>query len=97
AEVQDYPAMAGDLAEVIANLGGKVDLLGHSMGGKTAMQLALTKGALIRRLIVADIAPVRYNHDQTQHIHAMRALDLTGLTSRGEADRRLQALIDDPA
>ncbi|MBJ2151333.1 alpha/beta fold hydrolase [Paracoccus sp. IB05] len=97
AGIQDYPSMAGDLAEVIESLGGKVDLLGHSMGGKAAMQLALTKAALIRRLIVADIAPVAYTHDQSPHIHAMRGLDLTGLTSRGEADRRLQALVDDPA
>ncbi len=97
AGVQDYPAMAGDIAEVIESLGGRVDLLGHSMGGKAAMQLALTQGGLIRRLVVADIAPVAYDHDQSRHIHAMRALDLTGLTSRGEADRRLAALVDDPS
>ena len=94
---QSYPDMAGDIAEVIQSLGGKVDLLGHSMGGKASMQLALTQGALIRRLIVADIAPVAYRHDQSQYAQAMRALDLTGLSSRGEADRRLTALIDDPA
>ncbi|WP_112312134.1 alpha/beta fold hydrolase [Pseudogemmobacter bohemicus] len=97
AEIQDYPAMAADLAGVIESLGGRVDLMGHSMGGKAAMQLALTRGDLIRRLIVADIAPVAYNHDQSQHIHAMRALDLTGLTTRGEADRRLSALVEDPS
>ena len=97
---QSYGDMAGDLAEVIRPL-GQVDLLGHSMGGKAAMQLALTHsefngGALIRRLVVADIAPVAYGHDQSPHIHAMRALDLTGVTTRGEADRRLQASIPDP-
>ena len=92
---QSYPEMAADLAEVIATLGGKADLLGHSMGGKTAMQLALTQGDLIRKLVVADIAPVAYSHDQSHHARAMHALDLSGLTSRGEADRRLSALIDD--
>lgn len=92
---QSYPEMAADLAEVIATLGGKADLLGHSMGGKTAMQLALTQGALIRKLVVADIAPVAYSHDQSHHARAMQALDLSGLTSRGEADRRLSALIED--
>ena len=92
-----YPDMAADLAEVIENLGGKADLLGHSMGGKAAMQLALTHGPLIRRLVVADVAPVAYRHDQTQYITAMRSLDLTNLTSRGEADRRLTAVLDDPA
>ena len=94
-DVHGYPEMATDLAEVITDLGGNADLLGHSMGGKAAMHMALTHGALLRRLIVADIAPVAYSHDQTRHIHAMRALDLTGLTSRSQADDRLSALIDD--
>lgn len=100
-DAQDYPAMAADVAEVIDSLiatrGGKVDLLGHSMGGKAAMQLALTRGGLIRRLVIADIAPVAYQHDQNQYIHAMRGLDLAGLTTRGEADRRLATVLDDPS
>ena len=91
-----YPEMAADLAEVIGSLRGPVDLLGHSMGGKAAMHLALTAGHLVRRLVVADIAPVPYAHDQSQHIHAMRALDLGGVTTRGEADRRLAATVEDP-
>lgn len=90
-----YPDLAADLAEVARHLGPPIDLLGHSMGGKAAMQLALTEPALIRRLIVADIAPVAYAHDQTRHIDAMRALDLTGVTTRGEADRRLSAHVED--
>ncbi|MFE3838484.1 alpha/beta fold hydrolase [Pseudogemmobacter sonorensis] len=96
---QGYADMAGDLAEVIESLGGTADLLGHSMGGKAAMQLALTEGdnARIRRLVVADIAPVAYAHDQSQYARAMRGLDLGGLTSRGEADRRLAGGVDDPA
>jgi len=93
--VHGYPEMASDLAEVINSLGGRADLLGHSMGGKAAMQLALTDGALLRRLIVADIAPVAYSHDQTRHVIAMRSLDLTGVTTRAEADRRLSQTIDD--
>ena len=97
AATQSYPDMAADLAEVIRAHGGRVDVLGHSMGGKAAMQLALTEGALVRRLVVADIAPVAYAHDQTPHITAMRGLDLTDLTSRSEADRRLSATIADPS
>ena len=93
---QSYPEMAEDLAQVIRELGGQADLIGHSMGGKAAMVLALTNGALIRRLVVADIAPVGYGHDQTHHIKAMRALSCEGLTSRSEADRRLSAHIADP-
>ena len=95
---QSYADMAGDLAEVIGTLGGHVDLLGHSMGGKTAMQLALTQGALIRRLIVGDIAPYAYSHDQSHHARAMMAMDLTDLHDRREADRRLElAGVDDAA
>ena len=93
---QGYPEMAEDLAEVIAGLGGEADLLGHSMGGKAAMQLALTGGAPIRRLVVADIAPVAYTHDQSHHARAMMALDLSGVTTRGEADRRLATVVEDP-
>lgn len=91
-----YPDLAADLAEVIATLGGTADVLGHSMGGKASMVLALTHPDLVRRLVVADIAPVAYAHDQNRHIAAMRALDLTGLASRGEADRRMAALVEDP-
>jgi esterase len=92
-----YQDMAADLAEVIAAHGGQMDVMGHSMGGKAAMQLALSHGAMVKRLIVADIAPVAYSHDQSGHIHAMRALDLTDLTARSEADTRLATLMDDPA
>lgn len=93
---QSYPEMAADLAEVIGSLGTEADLLGHSMGGKAAMQLALTGDAAIRRLVVADIAPVAYAHDQSHHARAMMALDLAGVATRGEADRRLAAVVEDP-
>lgn len=96
-ETQSYPEMAGDLAEVIESLGGRADLLGHSMGGKAAMMLALTRPDLLRRLIVADIAPVAYSHDQTRHARAMRAVDLTAVTTRADADAALARAVDDPA
>lgn len=90
-----YDDLAADLAEVIRAHGGQADVLGHSMGGKAAMQLALTQGSLLRRLIVADIAPVTYGHSQAHLIDAMQALPLRGLTSRGEADRLLADAIPD--
>lgn len=94
---QSYPDMAADLAEVIESLGSPVDLLGHSMGGKAAMQLALTRPDLLRRLIVADIAPVAYSHDQTRNARAMADLDLSRISTRAEADAALAARIDDTA
>jgi pimeloyl-ACP methyl ester carboxylesterase len=91
-----YADLAADLAAVIARHGqGPLDVVGHSMGGKAAMQLALTQGGLVRRLIVADIAPVAYDHSQNHLIDAMEALDLTGITSRGEADRALASAVPD--
>ena len=94
---QSYPDMAADLADVIESLGAPVDLLGHSMGGKAAMQLALTRPDLIRRLVVADIAPVAYSHDQTRNAQAMASIDLSRITTRAEADAALAGQIDDPA
>src|SRR5690606_15612333 len=91
-----YADMAADLAHVIAEYGGQADVLGHSMGGKAAMQLALTDGACVRRLIVADIAPVAYGHSQNHLVRAMKELDLSGLDLRSEADRRLSAAVADP-
>lgn len=94
---QSYPDMAQDIAELINHFGGPVDLLGHSMGGKTAMALALTQPALINRLIIADIAPVRYGHTQQGMIDAMRTVDLATLTRRSDAETQLAAAGIEPA
>ncbi|MBE3639861.1 alpha/beta fold hydrolase [Mangrovicoccus algicola] len=85
-----YPDMAGDLAEVIEGVGGRADVLGHSMGGKAAMVLAVTRPELVNRLIVADIAPVRYGHTQMPYIEAMRSVDLQAVATRSDADRQLR-------
>lgn len=91
----DYPALADDLADLIGDLGGRVDLVGHSMGGKAAMVLALTRPDLVRRLVVMDIAPLAYAHDQTRYIDAMEALDLSLVTRRSQADAALAAQVGD--
>jgi esterase len=91
-----YPALADDLAQVILAQGGQADVLGHSMGGKAAMMLALTRPALVRKLVVMDIAPYAYAHSQTALIDAMEAMDMSGLRLRSEADARLAANIDEP-
>lgn len=84
-----YPDLAADLAEVIQHLNMPVDVCGHSMGGKAAMVLALQNPSLVRRLIVADIAPTTYGHTQQMFIDAMRAVDLTRLTRRSDAESQL--------
>ena len=96
--VHDYPAMAADLTGLIAaEAGGVADVLGHSMGGKAAMALALLHPGRVGRLIVADIAPVAYGHAGAQRaiVAALGALDLAGVATRAEADRRLQPAIPD--
>jgi esterase len=92
---QSYADMAGDLAGVIGAQGGPMDVVGHSMGGKAAMVLALTRPELVNRLVVADIAPVAYAHSQTPLVDAMAALDLSGVTTRGDADRALAETVPD--
>ncbi|MGJ8544358.1 MAG: alpha/beta fold hydrolase [Sulfitobacter sp.] len=94
---QSYPDMARDLAELITHLGGPVDLCGHSMGGKAAMVLATAHPELLRRLIVADIAPVAYSHTQSHQITAMRAVDLGSIERRSDAAAQLAAAGVDPA
>ena len=89
---QTYPEMADDLAEVLT---GPSDVLGHSMGGKAAMVLALTRPDLVRKLVVADIAPVAYTHTQLDKIDAMRRVDLDRVTTRAEAAEMMG--LDDPA
>jgi len=84
-----YHDLANDLAEV---LDGPADVLGHSMGGKAAMVLALQAPEKVRKLIVADIAPVTYGHSQQGPIDAMRRVDLSTVTTRAEAKAQLGEL-----
>lgn len=90
-----YLDMAADLAEVIADHGAPMDVIGHSMGGKAAMVLALQHPDLVRRLIVADIAPVSYTHTQIGFIDAMRDLDFSLIEKRSDADRLLATEVED--
>ena len=86
-----YPDMAEDLAELVEHVAGRAHVIGHSMGGKAAMMLALSRPDLVDRLIVADIAPVAYDHTQLHNISAMRAVDLSAVTRRSDAEAQLAA------
>lgn len=91
-----YPAMAEAVAGFMeAQNIAAADIMGHSMGGKTAMTLALMHPNLVRRLIVVDIAPVPYHHSSQPEIDAMLALPLAQLGTRGDADQWLAAAIGD--
>jgi pimeloyl-ACP methyl ester carboxylesterase len=102
----DYLDMAELVATELEQLGEPVTVVGHSMGGKVAMQLALRRPELLRALVVVDIAPVSYpptggrtdDPDEEAspfgaYIEAMRALDLDQLTTRDEADAALRDVI----
>jgi pimeloyl-ACP methyl ester carboxylesterase len=88
-----YAEMAADLAATIVGLGGTADVLGHSMGGKAAMVLALTAPARLRRLVVADIAPAAYDRSQLPYVRAMQAVDLAAVGRRSDADAALAGAV----
>ena len=86
-----YHALATDIADFITthNLHDS-HVMGHSLGGKTAMTLALQFPHLLKNLAVLDIAPVEYSHTQLGYIEAMRALNLSTITHRTDADTALR-------
>ncbi len=93
----DYTALAADLTALLDELDlTRVILLGHSMGGKAAMTLALTKPTRLAKLIVVDIAPVAYADQHTPVLDAMLSLPLASITRR-EAERALESSVPDPA
>ncbi|MEM9707999.1 MAG: alpha/beta fold hydrolase [Pseudomonadota bacterium] len=91
-ERHTYADMAADLLP----FAGDADVIGHSMGGKVAMRLALEHPGAVARLLVADMAPVTYDHDQRQYIYAMQGVDLAAVTTRGDADAQLAAAVPEP-
>jgi pimeloyl-ACP methyl ester carboxylesterase len=98
ADTRDYAEMAEDVrARLHASGHPRFALLGHSMGGKAAMVLALAHGAEVERLVVVDIAPAVYQPHHLGYVRAMRALDLGGITRRAEADSRLAPAVGDAA
>ncbi len=93
----DFATMAGDVAETCAALGvARARVAGHSLGGKTAMMLALRRPELVERLAVLDIAPMRYAHDYDDYVKAMQAIVLHPGLSRGEADAALAGVVKAP-
>jgi pimeloyl-ACP methyl ester carboxylesterase len=96
AEIMDYPAMAADVALFLKTQQlTKANILGHSMGGKVAMWLALSMPECINKLIVADISPVSYRHSFDNLIQALQALPLEQLSSRKQADDLLSNAISE--
>ncbi len=96
ADTMTYAEMADDVRHYIEHHDlGAVSIMGHSMGGKTAMALALAFPQQVERLIVVDIAPRSYHDSLSSYAQAMRGIDLMAAASRGEVQRQLQALLPD--
>lgn len=89
-----YPTLAADvLAYLDAHRIDRAGLIGHSMGGKTAMTLALAAPERVRWLIVADIAPAPSPSDHGPILDALRALPVETLASRADADAALAPMV----
>ncbi len=92
-----YGAMAADVAAFIRGHALKdVTLIGHSMGGKAAMALALAHPELIARLAVVDIAPAASPGTFIHYVEALKAMDLSRVKSRKDADRLLAPVEAEP-
>lgn len=93
-EHMDYPVMAADVVTCMDRL--KIDdasMIGHSMGGKVAMYLALMNPHRIRKLIVVDTAPVRYNNEFSSIFNGLNGMPLHMIESRQQADDYLAAYV----
>jgi pimeloyl-ACP methyl ester carboxylesterase len=89
-----YPEMAADVAETLLAAGAvPAAVVGHSMGGKVAMALALARPDMVSRLVVADIAPVPYPPAFRGFADAMQGLTLTPGLTRKSADAALAAAV----
>lgn len=96
-EDMSYPAMADDVVAYMDAQGiSKASLLGHSMGGKVAMQVALSYPERVSAVIAADIAPVAYEPRHDSILEGLNSLELARVTSRGDADKRLAEHVDTP-
>lgn len=98
----DYQLLADIVAEELIESGaGKqpVTLIGHSMGGKVAMQLALDYPGLLEKLVIIDIAPMESEATRgyNKYTQALLGMDLSQLTDRADADAELAKIVDDPA
>ena len=98
AAAMSYPDMAADVLETLDQRAAlPAVLVGHSMGGKAAMMAALTQPDSVSRLVVADIAPVPYEHHNAEIVAALEAILLSPGLTRPAADAALTEAVPDAA
>jgi esterase len=93
----DYRVMVADLMEFITDhqINNPI-IIGHSMGGKTAMNFALAHPDQLQKLIIVDIAPRAYNLEHYVIIDGLKAIDIGAISSRNEADAALTPFVPEP-
>ena len=90
-----YAELAQDIITLLDHLDiESCFLLGHSMGGKIAIQVALEQPERINKLLIADIAPVSYPPHHLRIIEGLQAIDLSRVTKRKDADIQLAQFVD---
>ncbi len=96
----DYPAMAADLIQLLDDCDcPQAVVMGHSMGGKAAMAMALAHPERVRALVVADIAPVNYgtaDHGHDDILDAMAGVDFGRVAGREDVDAALARVVTTP-
>ena len=92
----NYEAMADDLFELTNNENlSKVNIIGHSMGGKTAMQFTLMHPELVNKLVVGDISPGHYPPHHKSVLLALNSVDLKVVKTRKEVETMLRISLKD--
>ena len=90
----NYDDMSEDLYEFLTDFGLRtVSLIGHSMGGMTAMTFALEYPHRVKKLVIVDIAPKSYPAMHKEILTGLRAIPVSNLHSRKDADRILAAYV----
>ncbi len=90
-----YKLMANDLLEFMTQQGiPQSNILGHSMGGKTAMQFALDYPEMVNKLIVVDMGVKQYEGGHDTIFDALKSVELNSITNRHEADVQLSKYIN---
>lgn len=90
----DYPQLAADVFETLTSLAiEQCAVLGHSMGGKVAMQMALLQPKRINKLILADISPVVNEPRHQRILQGLAEINLSQLIDRKHADQLLQPFV----
>ena len=96
ADEMNYTVMAQDLVDLMDHLSiPEAQFIGHSMGGKTVMKMAMIAPERMSRMIVADIAPKAYPPHHDLIFEAIHALDLDKVHSRGEAEDVISHVLKD--